>query len=629
MSRFNYRILSMGLVLGVVPWLTLRAAELWVAPDGSDRNPGTAERPFASVAAAQRSARELRRLVDPSVAAGVRIVVRGGFYSLTSPLFFRPEDSGTAASPTIVEAAAGEHPVLSGGVKLSGWRIVQEDVPGLPMAAKGQVWVADAPRIGGRAIEVRQLWVGDRKGMRARSTAAGVMERLLGWDRERREAVIGAPLVASLKDTVGLEMFVQQQWEIAILRVKTIRIEGDRAYVAFQEPESQLEFEHPWPQPILPPKGGGAFFLSGRAEFLDQPGEWWQESPGGRIFYWPQDREDLTKLPVVVGALPTLLEVSGTLDRPVEHVQFKGIGFAHTAWLRPGTSGHVPLQAGMHLLDAYKLKPPGTPDRKGLENQAWVGRMAAGVVVTGADHVGFERCRFEHFGASGLDMASGVRDGGVEGCVFYDIGGNGAQVGAFQTDGIETHLPYNPSVDREVTARIRLVNNLVTDCANEDWGCVGLDVGYARECAIDHNEVVDVSYTGISVGWGWTKTANASRDHRVHANLLRRVATRMCDTAGIYTLSAQPGTIVSENSVEQITMSPYVDLPNHWFYLYTDEGSSFVTVRDNWCPEEKFLRNANGSGNVWERNGPTVSPAIKSAAGLEPAFRDLRTSSSD
>lgn len=55
--------------------------------------------------------------------------------------------------------------------------------------------------------------------------------------------------------------------------------------------------------------------------------------------------------------------------------------------------------------------------------------------------------------------------------------------------------------------------------------------------------------------------------------------------------------------------------PNHWFYLYTDEGSSFITVRDNWTEAEKFLKNANGPGNVWENNGPLVNDSIKAKAG--------------
>jgi hypothetical protein len=97
----------------------------------------------------------------------------------------------------------------------------------------------------------------------------------------------------------------------------------------------------------------------------------------------------------------------------------------------------------------------------------------------------------------------------------------------------------------------------------------------------------------------------------------------MCDSAGIYTLSAQPGTVISENVVTQIKMSPYVDRPDHWFYLYLDEGSSFIQVRDNWCAEEKFLKNANGPGNLWENNGPGVSPEIRQRAGLEPAYAKM------
>jgi hypothetical protein len=473
-------------------------------------------------------------------------------------------------------------------------------------------------------LAFRQLWVGDRKARRARSASGDQMERLLGWDRERCEAIVASSLVASLKNPDGLEMFLQQQWEIAILRVKGWRIEGDKARVSFQEPESQLEFDHPWPQPILPPNGGGAFFLQGAAEFLNEPGEWWQDSASGRVFYWPRADEDLSRARVIAPALTTLVEIDGTLDRPVAHVQFKGIGFAHAAWTRPAEAGHVPLQAGMHLLDAYKLRPAGVGDRKTLENQAWIGRLAAAVTATGAHHLRFERCRFEQHAASAIDLISGTHDDVIEGCVFRDIGGNGIQLGSFQTGGIETHLPYLPQDEREISTRERIANNRLTDCANEDWGCVAIAAGYVRETAIEHNAVSDVSYTGISLGWGWTKAPNALRDNRVHANRLERIATRLCDTAGVYTLSAQPGTVVSENYVGPIQMSPYVDRPDHWFFYYTDEGSSFITVRDNWCPAEKFLKNANGPDVVWERNGPNVPREIQEAAGLEPAFRDLR-----
>lgn len=77
------------------------------------------------------------------------------------------------------------------------------------------------------------------------------------------------------------------------------------------------------------------------------------------------------------------------------------------------------------------------------------------------------------------------------------------------------------------------------------------------------------------------------------------------------------------DTVHSIYKPGYVHDPNHWFYLYTDEGSSFITVRDNWTEGEKYLQNANGPGNVWENNGPKVDSVIRERAGVEAAYKDL------
>ncbi|PTX94381.1 right-handed parallel beta-helix repeat-containing protein [Opitutus sp. ER46] len=597
-------------------------AEFWVAPDGNDRADGTREQPLASPGMALRKVRELRRLNDAKVAEGGRIILRGGVYQLAEPLFVRVEDTATAVAPTIFESAVGEQAWLSGGVPVGGWTKA-EAVEGLPTAARGQVWVAEAPKLGGRPLALRDLWVKGSRATRARTPNGGEMSQLVGWDRKEQFATIPATLVSGLRGPGALEMVVAQQWEVAFLRVKALTVTGETAKVTFMAPESAREFQHPWPQPILPPEGGGAFHLANAIEFLDAPGEWFQDPANGRIYYWPERGQDPARDEVTVPVLEQLVRVLGTLDRPVEHVYFRNVGFAHSSWLEPNRSGHVPLQAGMPIVEAYGINPPGTPDKKSLENQAWIERIPAAVAVSGARHVGFLRCEFRHTAASALDLVDGVQDALVEGCRFTDVGGNGIQLGSFQEGGVETHVPYAPQDDRVVVARVRIANNVLRDTANVDWGCVAIGSGYAREIAIEHNDIADSSYTGISVGWGWTKTVNASRDNRVHANRIRRVATRLCDIGGVYTLSAQAGTRVTENVVDEIVISRYVDRPNHWFYLYTDEGSSNVTVRDNWCPEDKFLQNANGPGNVWENNGPQVSPEIKRRAGVQAAFKDL------
>ncbi len=302
-------------------------------------------------------------------------------------------------------------------------------------------------------------------------------------------------------------------------------IENNQAFLTFLQPESTIEFEHPWPQPILPPVGGGAFFMANAIEFLDQPGEWFQDMPSGRVIYWPRPGEDLSRTQVTGPALETLVEVSGTLDHPVTNVSFKGIAFEHSSWKQPSVSGHVPLQAGMRLVESYKLRPKGTVDAPGLDNQDWIERLSAAVKVSGAADIHFDHCRFEHLAASGLDFVSGSHDDIVEGNLFRDIGGNAIQMGSFQDGTVETHVPYAPADQRKICSRERIANNLITDSANEDWGCVGICVGYARNITIEHNEVSNTSYTGISVGWGWTPKANALRDNQIR-NFVHHVATR-------------------------------------------------------------------------------------------------------
>jgi hypothetical protein len=597
------------------------AAELWVAPSGSDANPGTREKPLASVAVAQRKARELRRIASPAVEQGLRIVLRGGTYVLTEPLYFRAEDAGREGSPTWVEAAPGEQPVLSGGVAITGWKPASEAPAGLPAVARGKVWEAPSPVVAGRVLEFRQLWVGAAKAVRARTPNAEAMEKLTAWDVAKREAGFPEALVAGLGSPAGVELVLEQQWEIAVLRLKTLRVEAGQARVSFLEPESRIEFEHPWPQPILAPKGAGAFYLVNAGEFLDQPGEWYHDAARGRVYYWPREGEDLGSLAVVAPVLENLLRIEGTADQPVRGLGFRGLGFSHATWLRPSLLGHVPLQAGMYLKDGYSIRPVGTPDAPKLDNQAWIGRPAAAVSALHTRGLVFERCRFERLGMSGLDLGVGSQGARVEGCVFRDLGGNGLQAGSFQDGAVETHVPYNPSDARELCSGLRIANNCVEDAANEDWGCVGILAGYVRDTVIEHNEVSKVSYTAISLGWGWTRKLNCMRNNRVHGNQLHHYATRLCDTAGVYTLSAQPGTVVDENWIHGVTMSPYVDRPEHWFYLYTDEGSAYLTVRDNALEADRVFKNANGPNNVWERNGPEVPETIRKAAGLEPAWR--------
>ena len=354
-------------------------------------------------------------------------------------------------------------------------------------------------------------------------------------------------------------------------------------------------------------------------ELLDKPGEWYYDFRAGKLYYMTREaeRKSPKAFSAVYPVLETLIEVVGTADHPVRNITIKGVAFSHTTWMRPTAKGHVPLQAGMYLTEAYKLRPQ--IDRKNnhkLDNQGWLGRADAAVEVRFGENVSFEGCRFEHLGGSGLDYVVGCKGGTVSACTFTDIAMNGLVAGSFSPEGLETHLPYQPSDFREVCTGLTVKESEFCDVSNEDWGCVAIAAGYVSGITIEHNSIHDVSYTGISLGWGWNRDLVCMKDNKVHANLIYNYAKHMYDCAGIYTLGNQPGTVISENVVRDIAKPSYVHDPNHWFYLYTDEGSSNITLRDNWTPSEKFLKNANGPGNSWENNGPQVNEDIKLKAGI-------------
>ena len=609
----------------------LWSGEIWVSPKGNDFNDGTRQSPKATLTAALRQAREWRRTGDDRMQGGITVYMEGGTYALYEPVFIRPEDSGTKESPTVIRSAinektvirsaADEKAVLSGGVRIKNWK------------KQGKLWVADVPVFNGRPLDFRQLWVNGKKAVRARDVEDfEKMNRICSVDEKNEILYVPAVSIRRLIDNKGnlktkyAEMVLHQMWCVANLRIRSVEVQGDSAAIRFHQPESRIQFEHPWPRPMVTTDGhNSAFYLTNARELQDVPGEWYHDIDARKVYYYPREGEKMQEAEVIVPAVETLVRVEGTLDRPVCHIRFEKITFSYTTWMRPSEKGHIPLQAGMYLTDGYRIDPKMQRDylNHPLDNQGWLGRPAAAVRVAAAKQIDFERCRFEHLGSTGLDYEEAVQGGVVRGCLFRDIAGNGLLVGSFSPAAHETHLPYDPADRREVCTQQHINNCYFTEIGNEDWGCLAIAAGYVGDVNIEHNEISEVPYSGISLGWGWTQTVNCMRNNRVHANLIHHYAKHMYDVAGIYTLGSQPKSYVTENCVHSIYKPGYVHDPNHWFYLYTDEGSSFITVRDNWTEGEKYLQNANGPGNVWENNGPKVDSVIRERAGLEAGYKDL------
>ena len=594
--------------------LTANAGEIYVSNKGCDTNKGTQESPLRTIAQALKQAREWRRLNNIQITNGITILLEEGVYAEPKMLFIRPEDSGTIDSPTIIRSHSTQQAIISGGVAVEGWKKGCDD-PRISPSLRSKIWWADAPMTGNRRLEFRQMWVNGVKAQRASLLTDGEMERMVDFCPQTETITIPTRCVAGIQNAKQLEMLVHQRWATAILRVASMQSKGNETMVRFHQPESQLEFTHPWPQPIINgEKGSSSFNLMNALELLDQPGEWFQDYPSGRVYYYPRHEEDMTQAKVMAPALETIMQVAGTPERNVAHIRFENLSFEYASWMRPSFEGHVPLQGGFPLIDAYKLHIPGLPEKAELENQAWIKRPEAAVLVDYANHIVFHNCTFQHLAATALDLNERVAHSKISNCLFTDVGGTAIMVGTFPDGGFETHIPYRPALEQKLCSNIEIYNNLITQTTNEDWGAVGIGAGYVKGIRIVHNEVSHVNYSGICVGWGWTSLESGMCDNVIEANYVHHFAKQLYDAGGLYTLSNQPNSVMRNNRIETLIDAPYAT-NDRAFYIYFDEATDGYIVENNWCPEERFGTNRPGANSQWRNNGPQVCDEIKYRAG--------------
>jgi len=470
-----------------------------------------------SIHEALRQAREWRRTNDPRCQGGITITIQKGRYYMQEPLFLRPEDSGTKESPLVIRGIGEKHSsVICGDAR-------QRHTQLWPLKEQSD------------SLSVKKHDDGlPEKGM----------ERMIDFNTANRTITIPTP-PQNVLQTKNLEMVVHQRWAIAILRVKEMKVVGDKTIVSFMEPESRLEFDHPWPQPVIGGEKGNSSFLLRTTE----------------------QRDGIEQLVIVDGA---------------NYVRFEGITFDKTCWNRPLHKGHVTLQGGFPLVDAYKLKEnPGLPWDKDLENQAWIERPVSAVTVRNAHHVDFHHVLFQNLAATALDFVDNISDCKVEKCTFGNIGGTAIMGGSFAESPREVHRPYTDLAKR--CQRLTIQDNFVVDAANEDWGAVGIALGYVRHCTISKNYVFFLSYSGICVGWGWTPLNTGMEHNCIEGNNVSNYARQLYDAGGIYTLSNQPGSVISGNKISAPYPAPYAT-NYRGFRIYLDARTDGFTIENNKTP---------------------------------------------
>src|ERR1035437_9177648 len=132
-------------MLGSVSQAQPQDISLFVAADGNDGNPGTKDKPFATLERARDEVRKLKK--DNAPTSPVTVEVRAGTYFRERTFKLSTEDSGTAKAPVVYRGYDKERPLLIGGKPVKGFA-----------QYKDQILVADVNKQGLKGVAFRQLF---------------------------------------------------------------------------------------------------------------------------------------------------------------------------------------------------------------------------------------------------------------------------------------------------------------------------------------------------------------------------------------------------------------------------------------------------------------------------------------
>lgn len=552
-------------------------AALYVSPAGDDANPGTAERPVRTLA----HARDLARELIPSMHGDLTIWLAGGVYRLGQPLVFGPEDSGANGHDVIYAAQPGARPVLSGGVRITGWKQVD---------AARNLWAAPAPAT---LVNTRQLYI---DGVRARRTRGRLPVTLT---ETPTGYTASSPLLSHWRNPADIEFVYtggNALWSERSVglgawtepRCPVARIDGATILMA------QPCWDNSTKRVMLPRSSGfhrtanlvgpasigkEPAYVENAYELLGTPGQWYFDRAARLIYYVPRAGESLATADVEAPVLETLVAGRGSPAAPVHNLVFKGLQFSYATWLFPSSpEGFSEIQANYLVTgpDGYATQGLGGIMPGGTQPYgAWT-PTPGNVAFICARHVQFLGDAFVHLGAAGLQLGQGAQDDTVAGCVFTDISGNGLDLGGVA----EPEAP--PAA---VTRDNRVLDNHLCNIAAEYHGGVAICVGYAQRTLIAHNQIDHLPYAAISMGWGgWPDkihragVANNSRDNVVADNLIFDHMRLLADGGGIYT-QGLTGPSLAEG--EKVTGNVVRDQFSTGHAIYSDNGSCNLTIARN------------------------------------------------
>jgi len=435
------------------------AVEIHVSPAGDDGNPGTARRPLATLAAAQRMARPF---------AGHRPVtvwLHAGVYYLSETLRFTAADSGTQKRPVIYAAAPGEIPVISGGQPLKlDWTPLRDGIFQAPVPAG---LVMDQLFVNGERQPMARYPNYDPNAAIYNGTAADAISpaRVARW----RDPTGG--FIHAMHESLWGDM----HW----------RILGKNA-------DGSLKYEGGWQNNRSSGMHQQFRFVENIREELDAPGEWFHDAQANTLLFIPPAGLDLKTATIEVVGLRNLVEFVGTPAQPVKFVTLRGITFRHAA--RTFMENREPM-----------LRTDWTIYRGGA------------VLFNGAEDCAIADCDFDQLGGNSIFVNDYNRRLNIRGCLIREGGANGiAFVGDPKAvrNALFNYDQANNFADIDRTPG-PLTDNFPADCLVEDClitrtgrfekQTAPVEIDMARHITVRHCSIYDVPRAGINIGdgcWG-------------------------------------------------------------------------------------------------------------------------------
>ncbi len=566
----------------------------YAAPGGSDADPGTKEKPFASF----RKVKEAVAAVIPEMTDDITVTFAGGIYPVAETVCFGPEDSPKGDFIITYQAAPGTMPVFSGGIPVTGW-----------MQYDARLWKAPLQR----GEKLRALYVNDQRAVMA---CGGVVNAQGGWGEYTVKAgqadwawqdgaaadgirYDAADLPEIIRNPMDVEIENQTTWNKNFIGVREIVRAGDSYVFRLQQPYGAIAQQIGWGAGL---KVNGKHIIHNAFELLDEPGEFYFDRAEGMVYYYPRAGENMRTAEVVAPVTETLVRIEGGVpNKPVHGLVFDGLTFAYTDY----TLEEIDGSHGKATVQTATVNMAFANSNWHYDIYRAYDVLPGAVAANGIEDITFTRNTFTHTGCEGLAMNNGVDDIRVVGNVFRDCGGSAVVLGhpqqVYENDTAELQHENGAGIEKEkypagtesAPRHVVIANNYMPDNAALFNGHTVITVFFANGVTIEHNWIPNAPYSGMNVGWGWcdfdgsgvvpedslknarpsvlpSRPTTVAGNNVIRANRVEHTMSILHDGGAIYTLGSMPGSVIERNYAAHSEKG-----------IYTDEGSANIISRFN------------------------------------------------